>query len=260
MKPFFRKGLGLLLFTGCITVWAVTSAMSARERRQRTCQGKGSLDVTITDSLERGFVGKADVARWLEKEYKAYAGLPLDSVDLAGIEKLVQAHSVVRDCQAWLTDDGILHVALSQREPVVRFDDGSNGYYADATGFVFPLQARGSADVPVVSGSIPLKIPRGFKGYPSDSVEKEWLDQMIGMINTMRGTVWEHNIVKITVSPRKNLVLIPREGREQFIFGEPVRVEEKLLLMKAYYESVAPVHPQYRSVDLRYRGQIVCRK
>ena len=260
MKPFFRKGLGLLLFAGCIAGWVVTSSMSLRERRQRTCQGKGSLDVTITDSLERQFVGKADVARWLEKEYRAYAGLPLDSVDLDGIEKLVQAHSVVRDCQAWLTDDGILHVDLSQREPVVRFDDGSNGYYADATGFVFPLQARGSADVPVVNGAIPMKIPRGFKGSPADAAEKAWLDQIIGMINTLRGTVWEKNIVKISVSSRKNLILTPREGKEQFIFGEPVRVQEKLHLMKAYYESVAPVHPDYRTVDLRYRGQLVCRK
>ena len=71
MKPIFRRGLGLLLFAGCIAVWVVASQMSVRERRQRTCQGKGSLDVTITDSLERQFVGKADVAGWLEKEYRA---------------------------------------------------------------------------------------------------------------------------------------------------------------------------------------------
>ena len=83
---------------------------------------------------------------------------------------------------------------------------------------------------------------------------------LIGMINDIRGTVWEHNIVKITVSGKKNLVLEPRTGKEKFIFGEPVRVEEKLSLMKAYYESVVPVNPDYRTVDLRYRGQLVCRK
>ena len=260
MKPIFRRGLGLLLFAGCIAVWVVSSQMSVRERRQRTCQGKGSLDVTITDSLERQFVGKADVAGWLEKEYRAYAGLPLDSVNLAHIEELVCAHSVVRECQAWLTDDGILHVSLSQRQPVVRFDDGTNGYYADATGFVFPLQSRGTVDVPVIDGSIPMKIPRGFKGTPADEKEKAWLDRVIYMVNTIRGTVWEQNIVKMTVSRKGNIVLTSREGKEQFIFGEPVRVPEKLRLMKAYYESVVPVHPDYRSVDLRYRGQLVCRK
>lgn len=260
MKPFFRKALGLLLVAGCTAVWIITSGMSVRERRTRTCQGKGSLDVTIADSLERQFVAKADVAQWLEKEYRAYAGLPLDSVDLDRIEKLVCAHSVVRDAQAWITDDGVLHVELNQRQPVVRFDDGTNGYYADATGFVFPLQSRGSADVPVVNGCIPMKIPRGFKGTPADASEKAWLDKMIGMVNTIHGTVWEHNIVKITVNHKGDLVITPRRGAEHFIFGEPVRVQEKLHLMKAYYESVAPAVPGYHTVDLRYRGQLVCRK
>lgn len=260
MKPFFRKGLGLVLVVLCAATWVVTTGMSVRERRGRTCQGKGTLDVTIADSLERQFVTRVDVAQWLEKEYRAYAGLPLDSVDLDHIEKLVCAHSVVRDAQAWLTDDGILHVELNQRQPVVRFDDGTNGYYADATGFVFPLQARGSVDVPVVDGCIPMKIPRGFKGTPADAAEKAWLDRMIGMVNTITGTVWEHNILKITVNRKGDLVMTPRLGREQFIFGEPVRTQEKLRLMKAYYESVVPVHPEYRTVDLRYRGQLVCRK
>ena len=260
MKPIFRRGLGLLLIVACAAVWVVSSGMSAKALRQRTCQGKGSLDVTITDSLERQFIGKADVASWLEKEYRAYAGLPLDSVNLDQIEKLVCAHSVVRECQAWLTDDGILHVALSQRQPVVRFDDGTNGYYADATGFVFPLQSRGTVDVPVVDGRIPMKIPRGFKGTPQNEAEKAWLDKMIGLVNHIRGTVWEGNIVKMTVSANGNLVLTPRQGNEQFIFGEPVHVKEKMSLLKAYYESVVPVQPNYRTVDLRYRGQLVCRK
>ena len=262
MKPLFRRGLGLLVIVSCAAVWLLTSAMSERQRRQRTCQGKGSLDVVISDSLERQFVGKADVAQWLEKEYRAYAGLPLDSVNLAHIENLVQSHSVVRSCQAWLTDDGILHLELSQRQPVVRFDDGSNGYYADASGFVFPLQARGSADVPVVDGQLPLKVARGFKGFPEDPAQQAWLRQILGMANTLHGSVWEKNIARITVGKTGDLVLTPASGREQFIFGPPVRVAEKLELMKAYYESVVPSREDggYRTVDLRYRGQLVCRK
>ena len=260
MKPIIRRGLGLLLIAACVAVWIVSSGMSAQALRQRTCQGKARLDVTITDSLERQFVGKSDVASWLEKEYRAYAGLPLDSVDLDRIEKLVCAHSVVRDCQAWLTDDGVLHLSLSQREPVVRFDDGTNGYYADATGFVFPLQSRGTVNVPVVDGRIPMKIPRGFKGTPEKEAEKAWLERVIALVNYMDGTVWENNIVQMTVNGNGDFVLTPRRGEERFIFGEPVRVKEKFGLMKAYYESVVPVQPEYRSVDLRFRGQLVCRK
>ena len=144
MKPIARRGLGLLLVACCSLTWMLTSSMSRKELRGRTCQGKGTLDVLVTDSLERRFVTREDIEHWLETEYRAYAGLPLDSVNLDRIENIICAHSAVRDCEAWLTDDGILHVALSQRQPVMRIQDGQNGYYSDAEGFLFPLQARGS--------------------------------------------------------------------------------------------------------------------
>ena len=260
MKPIFRRGLGLLVIAACAALLVITTSMSGRERRRHTCGGRSVLDVIVTDSLERRFVNKDDVAGWLENEYRNYVGLPLDSVDLRRVEKLVGAHSVVRDCQAWLTDDGILHVELSQRQPVVRFDDGVNGYYADATGFVFPLQERGSADVPVVDGKIPMRIPKGFKGTPADAAQAAWLSQIIGMINTLRGTVWEKNIVRISVDEKENLVLTPRQGGERFLFGPPVRVKEKMGLMDAYYTSGLADKKVYRTVDVRYRGQLVCRK
>jgi len=262
MKPIARRGLGLLLVIVFATVWVLSSKLGEKERRMRTCQGKGTLEVTVLDSLERTFVARQDIENWLEKEYRAYAGLPLDSVDLDRIEHIILSHSAVRECEAWLTDDGILHVELSQRQPVVRFHDGQNGYYADAEGFIFPLQARGSEEVPIVDGKLPLKVERGFKGFPEDESEREWLLQMVKLVNYMKGTPWEHAIGRITVDQRGDLVLTPREGKEKFIFGAPVRIPAKFALLKAYYERVAPSKDAgyYGSVDLRYAGQLVCKK
>lgn len=262
MKPVARKGLGLLLVIGCCLIWILSSSLSRQQRRAKTCQGKGTLEVTVTDSLERRFVTREDIEMWLDKEYRAYAGLPLDSVDLDRIEKIICGHSAVRDCESWLTDDGILHVSLSQRQPVVRFQDGQNGYYSDADGFLFPLQSRGSVQVPVVDGAIPLKVPRGFKGTPADPKEKEWLAQILHLVNYMDGTVWMENISQLHMNQDGNLVLIPREGKERFLFGPPARVEEKFGLMATYYESVAPSKEAgwYSLVDVRHRKQLVCRK
>jgi len=262
MKPIARRGLGLLLILTCAVLWMVTTSMSRRQLRSRTCQGKGKLDVTVTDSLERRFVGKENIEAWLDKEYRAYAGLPLDSVDLYRIEQIITSHSAVKECQAWLTDDGVLHVRLSQRQPVVRFDNGSNGYYADASGFIFPLQSRGEARVPVVEGKIPLSIPRGFKGEPTSEEQKQWLSRMVELACFMKGSVWEQDICRIKVENDGNLTLYPLEGKERFLFGPPVRVEDKFALMESYYKCVAPAFEpgHYATVDLRYRGQLVCRQ
>ena len=262
MKRIYRHILGLLLIAACAAVWVLSTGMARRELRTRTCQGKGKLQVTVTDSLERRFVARADVQEWLDKEYGAYAGLPLDSVDLTRIEKLICSHSAVRDCEAWITDDGVLHVELSQRQPVIRLEDGQNACYADETGYLFPLQSRGSVKVPVVSGKIPFTLQRGFKGYLKDPQEALWLGQVIAVVDFMEGTVWENDIRKIVVRGSGELVLYPVQGKEEFLFGPPVRIPEKFKLLTAYYKSVAPAkEPGYYSkVDLRYRKQLVCKK
>lgn len=236
--------------------------MSRRQLSARTCQGKGTLEVVVLDSAQRNFVGREDIETWLDKEYRAYAGLPLDSVDLYRIESIITCHSAVRDCEAWLTDNGILHVQISQREPLVRLEDGSNGYYADADGYIFPLQRRGDADVPVVDGKLPLKVARGYKGILEDPAQKAWLDKILNLVQQLKGTPWESRIRHIGASANGDLVLLPAEGSERFLFGQPVRIEEKIGLIDKYYNSVVPSKESgyYKTVDLRYRGQIVCRK
>lgn len=262
MKPVLRLGLDILIAAAFTAVWVVSAGMARNERRSRTCQGKGALEVTVLDSAQRRFVAKADVQEWLQKEYGAYAGLPLDSVDLHRIETIISSHSAVRNCEAWITDNGVLHVQLSQRQPVLRLENGQNACYADETGYMFPLQSRGSVDVPVVSGKLPVTLERGYKGFASKPEEALWLERMINLGEFMKGKVWEKDIEKMEVNADGDLVLYPVKGSEKFIFGAPVRIKEKFGLMTAYYRSVVPSLSEgqsYTRVDIRHRSQIVCK-
>lgn len=255
MSPFWRRILGAGTLALAAGVWLLSARLADASRRSRTCQG---VKVEVTDSLLRRFVAKEDVTAWM-KDYGVYVGLPLDSVNLARIERIMDGKSAVRSSQAYLTDDGYIHIRLTQREPVVRFQDGSNGYYADQSGFIFPLQTRFAVRVPIVDGNIPLKVERGFKG---DLSSDPWLMKVLAMAQWMKGTVWEENISQMHVNTKGELTLYPREGRERFLFGQPDRIEEKFRLMTRYYESIVPssLSGGYGVVDLRYRGQIVCRK
>ena len=71
MKPIVRRGLGLLLIVACLILWSFTLRMSRSTLRTRTCQGKGTLDVIVTDSSQRNFVGREDIELWLDSEYSA---------------------------------------------------------------------------------------------------------------------------------------------------------------------------------------------
>lgn len=228
-------------------------------RRHLVCTG---LSIKVTDSTANRFVTPADVRRYIDREYAGYMGMSLDSIDLSGIERIVDGKSAVNKSHAYTTRDGKLHVDLTQREPVVRFQKGACGFYADSRGFLFPLQNTYASHVQVIDGDIPLNIGNSFKGTPDSEEEKLWLARMISMVNFMETSkVWKDKIVQVTVGKDGSLTLVPRAGKERFIFGSPTGIEEKFSKMELYYKGIAgaPQKKDYREVDLRFSGQIVCR-
>ena len=258
MKPVVRYIIAASAVTACLFLWLLGDRVAAGNRREVTCNG---IDAIIADSTQRKFVSPEDVKDWMA-DYGTYLGLRLDSVDLRKVEAVIDGKSAVRKSQAWLTDDGVLHVSITQREPVVRFQGPSGGFYADAEGYLFPLQLRHTVRVPVVDGYLPVKMGQGFKGEPETDAEKQWVSSVLDLVRWLGARKeWNDLVGQITVSKDGNLVLIPREGQERFVFGSPTGIDAKFGRIRKYYESVAPAEDKnYRTVDVRFDNQIICRK
>ena len=257
MKPALRIVLAAAVLAACLFLWLVGDRVAASNRREVTCKG---VEAVIADSLERKFVSPDDIRDWMA-DYGTWAGLRLDSLDLCKVEDIIDHKSAVRKSQAWLTDDGMLHVSITQREPVVRFQGPAGGFYADREGYLFPLQSRFTARVPVVDGALPLKLEKNFKGEPETDKEKEWVRSILGLVKYLADRKeWGDLVGQITVLKGGNLVLIPREGSERFLFGTPTDIDAKFTRIRKYYEGIAPLENDYKTVDVRYNNQIICRK
>lgn len=257
MKPAVRILLAALAVAACLFLFLVGDHLAASKRREVTCKG---VEGIVADSLQRKFISPEDIRDWMD-DYGTWAGLRLDSLDLCRVEKIIDGKSAVLKSQAWLTDDGMLHVSVTQREPVVRFQGASGGFYADREGFLFPLQSRYTARVPVVDGALPLKLEKDFKGEPETDEEKAWVHSVVTLAKFLADRKeWGDLVGQVTVQKGGNLVLVPREGDERFLFGPPTDIDAKFARIRKYYEGVAPLDNGYRTVDVRYDKQIICRK
>lgn len=257
-----KKGLRILLFIVTLALFAAVTTLvyssASAGRHVLTCNG---LDVQLPKGGR--FVSENDIKEYLKDYYGSYLGERLDSVDLSRIEKALDIRSAVRKSEAWITDDGILHISVSQREPAIRFQGNGFSCYADRTGFIFPHQGSYSPLVPVVDGALPLHLTKGYKGEAGSDKEKEWIMQMLDLLDYMKKSrTWADNISQINVQPNGDLVLYPRDGAEHFIFGAPDKFKEKFSRMEDYYRYVKPSKDSayYRSVNVKYEGQIVCRQ
>lgn len=246
---------GVLVAGFCVGMWF----LSRETRDGRTSLACRSLEITFCDTLE--FVSKEDIRGFISSGYGAYLGQQLDSVNLGKIEKILESQSAVLNSEAWVTDDGVLHVSITQRAPVVRFQNGEVGYYSDDLGFIFPLHPRYTADVPLVEGAIPIQIDSTYKGMAPSNRERQWLESIIALTHyAYDSPEWKGRFNGCLVESNGDIVLLPSSGEEKFIIGPLVDIDDKFNRIDKYYSYIyARKGDFYSIVNLKYKGQIICR-
>lgn len=258
MTKRIRRTISIATLAALVAVFMLICAGNANKRSLITCEG---VSVSFADDYH--FVTAEDVKGYLDKYYGAYIGQRMDSIKLHKVENILDVQSAILKSQAYTTDDGMLNVIITQREPVVRFQKEDYGFYADECGFIFPLQDNYTSLVPVIDGNIPIRSAQGYKGAPESDKEKEWMDGVISLLDYMqKSKVWNENIVQMHVDENSDIIMIPRYGNERFIFGSPFDAPEKFGRIEEYYRYILPEKGEgwYKTVNVKFDKQIVCKK
>lgn len=258
MKKSVRYAIDLVL------ILLFCAGMGLLYRRVRQEQARlvcNSLEVNFADSLH--FVSEQDIREYLDANYGSYVGERLDSIRLYRIEEMLESRSAVMRCEAWTTGDGVLHLDITQRAPVLRFQDGSRGFYVDADGYIFPLHKTFTADVPVVEGDIPVDIPAGYKGEAPDEFARRWIAGVLEMNRIVSNSrSWRRSIRHVRVRANGDLLLTLDGRSEEFIVGQPEDIADKLVRIDRYLGLIAPARGEgyYKTVNVKYNHQIICRQ
>ncbi|MGM9790929.1 MAG: cell division protein FtsQ/DivIB [Candidatus Cryptobacteroides sp.] len=245
MKRAVRITLQSLFFLVFLTGMGTLLYLSAQKRHRISCS---ELRVNIVDGEK--FVSAQQIDAFILRSYGVCRGERIDSIGLDRIERLICSRDEVKGCEAWVTDDGVLHVDVLQRTPVMRFNKNGEGYYVDAEGYVFPLGDNYEAPVPVIDSDLK-------KGFDSD-----WLHSAIALVTRMSASpVWKDRIVGYEVDGSGDFIL--RSEQTCFIWGDFADGARKLSYLEKYYDRILPrcsADDTYTTVNLKYKGQIICRK
>lgn len=259
MKPLVRNILAGITLAACTALLVFIERERELEQRPVTCSG---VTVTILDSAKVSFVTPADVKGYIQSEAGPWLGQKPDSIKLWLIEEVLSAKPAISNGEAYFTG-AQLHVDVMQREPAVKFSlSGGESFYADHSGFIFPLQPGYRSDVPVVEGDSPLVLPSGFKGRIDNAKGSIWLGRIIELAEFVDGHAqWKALFPAMRSDREGNLCLKPAVGEENFIFGQPLKVDDKFSKIKKYYEYIAVQNGErrdYKTVNVSFKGQIIC--
>ncbi|MCD8072151.1 MAG: hypothetical protein LUE10_03050 [Alistipes sp.] len=239
-----------------------------------------STRVVVADQSSIPILEEGTVLQWLGEYTPLRDSMLLGELDTGELKDYLESQPLVKRARIYTDMKGELTVELWQRRPVARFALRSGyDFYLSDDNTVMPAAIGGAIDVPLVTGSFPLPFERGYYG-PVDEGRPEnanfsdqnylYFSKLINFVRLVGGsTFWDAQIVQINVegSPsgrwkEPEIELIPRVGRHVILLGDLDDVPQKLDKLMLFYNKALDYEgwETYRTIDLRYKDQIVCRR
>ncbi len=278
MKKLFYIILSVAVWVAIAVYFVFASNLSGKEKAGLVVQ---KVEIKIRDAGKVNVVSVGMVERWLKEAGHDFLNASLADVNTERVRETVAAKPFVKDVRVFSDMRGILHVELSQRRPIARFSmsNGYNFYYTDDD-CILPIPAGSAMHVPVITGSFRMPFERGFFGRLEDSLDERqkkeareyiFLSNLINFVKiTAEDNFWGPQIVQIAVSQKDaagrwcepEVEIVPRVGNFVAGLGTLVDFEKKLDKLMLFYRNVLPYEGwgNYRYIDLKYDGQVVCTK
>lgn len=205
------------------------------------------VTIRVEDAGKRAYVTSKELQQYLTDECGSMIGVSADELPLGQIEQTLLKHPMLRRAEAWCSPNGVLNVQVTQREPVLRVM-GDDNYYVDSDRRKMPVRTTTAAYVPVVTGRVSQRF---VTGELFDFVM--WIEQ---------DDYWRSQIEQIHVVSPQRVELVPRVGSGIVILGSLDNYVGKLRKLKKLYQNGFSAFgwTDYAELDLRFKGQVVCRK
>lgn len=224
-----------------------------------------ALDVDVIGEEGMHFIDEASVRREVKDQGVAVEGTPLGDVDVQAIEQRLRNIPCVSNAEVYHTMDGVLHVKVRQRVPIVRvFNRDGSSFYIDSEGYTMPLNSAYTARVLVVSGDLlEPGVTHGVRSVlDNDSVMQRFHSDDIHRLAVFlhNDPFWNALIDQVYVNSAGEFELIPKIGAQRVLIGDGSELAERFAKLKVFYQKGIPQADwrRYARIDLRFADQIVC--
>jgi len=240
---------GLVLVAGLV--------ISAMEHKQASLAAGVLIQIDpMPDSTM--LIKESDVLVQIDRSFGfALEGRPLKSIDVTRVERVLEEDPLILDADVFVDAKNMIRIEIVQREPVLRIIDRNGlNYYLDEKGIKMPLSKHFTTRVLVATGSIPPYVPDFQEQDNHRLLDVFELAQRIREDDFLSAM-----IEQIHVEEDGDFIMVPLVGDQRIILGPYERVDEKLKNLKLFYREGMPYEGwrTYRSINLSYRGQVVCK-
>ncbi|MCX2473953.1 cell division protein FtsQ [Pedobacter sp. MC2016-05] len=216
-------------------------------------------DVKILIPGADNFIEREEIDQILREDQGVLLGRNIENINIHKIEKKLQSNPYIAFAKVYVEMDGVLHIEVKQRQPVVRILNSSGqDFYIDNDGLKMPISSNFTANVLVATGNITEVF-----GSRVDTLHTKLAHDIYKTaLFIKRDTLWDSQIEQLVVDQKNDIELIPRVGDQRIILGNADSLEKKMTNLLLFYKKAMPQvgWDAYRTINIKYTNQIVCEK
>lgn len=205
------------------------------------------------------FIERDEVDKIILSSSGPLIGRNLVDINIHRLENTLKANPFIEYAKVYSDMDGIVHVDIRQRKPVMRIINMANvNFYIDENGLKIPMSENYTARVLVANGMINEDF-----GGKVDTIKSELVKDLLSTARFIRqDTLWNDQVEQLYVALNGDIEVVPRVGDHKIILGNADCIEVKFRNLLAFYKEAVPKvgWDAYKTINLKYLNQIVCEK
>jgi len=218
---------------------------AGRKNDHAVCEG---VNIKINFKTEKALLSEADIYKYLGlKNSKDLIGKYTEALHVNDMEKLLLLQKSILKAEIFMGLSGEMTIEVTQRHPILRvFPEGYVGYYLSEEQVRMPLSKNFTPDLIPVSGFMNDKIDRS-------------LCAIVRYVNN--NSFWKEQIEQFFVDANADISFIPFTGVHEVIIGDTTNLDEKFKKLEIFYKNgLSKIGwNKYKSVNLKYKGQVICK-
>ena len=228
--------------------------------RRKSNAGVQALVVTI-DAIngESQLITEKEVRRLISlASGKSVTEKTIRTLNTRKLENKLNKDSRIERADFYFDSNNRLHVHIKQKQPLMRvISVGRQPYFIDVNGRKIPVTRGCEVRVPVVTG-----IRDTFKAGFLNDARPSRLKDAFRLLDYAREDEFMYALIEqvhVQADSTQDMIIIPKIGREQIVFGGPEDMKAKFDILKIFYRDGLPRlgWNRYSKLNLKMTSQIV---
>ena len=254
MSNFYRKyNIWRILRTLGVAGIVVVLYFSI-QKKEHTQSHKIYVEIHTNDKDK--LIKKSDILNYLKKTLnKDLESEKTEKIDIAKIEKLLDNSKYIENADVYFDKKSHLHINCYLRSPIVRINrKGKKDFYLDYKGNPIPVSKRAAIRVPVISGEV------DFFNIAKIHEKNTLSGDVLALSRKIYDDPFLYALIEqIYINKNKEVILIPKLGKQKIEFGAIENIDNKLNKLKIFYKEGMSKKgwTKYSKLSLKWDGQIV---